>query len=119
MTAQGTPTAQATTQLNSLIAELGKNGTVAAKNLEKAAEGSKYAGMSFNEMMDAGATLDEVLGMMQASADASGVSMVDMFSSIEAGKAAMSIFTRRARSSIATWSRWARTPTSSVTPTPR
>ncbi len=94
MTAQGTPTAQATTQLNSLIAELGKNGTVAAKNLGKAAEGSKYAGMSFNEMMDAGATLDEVLGMMQASADASGVSMVDMFSSIEAGKAAMSIFTQ-------------------------
>lgn len=94
MTAQGTPTAQATTQLNSLIAELGKSGTVAAKNLEAAAEGSKYACMSFNEMMDAGATLDEVLGMMQASADASGLSMVDMFSSIEAGKAAMSIFTQ-------------------------
>jgi len=94
MTAQGTPTAQATTQLNSLIAELGKSGTTAAKNLAKAAEGSKYAGMSFLEMMDAGATLDEVLGMMQASADESGVSMVDMFSSIEAGKAAMSIFTQ-------------------------
>lgn len=94
MTAQGTPTAQATTQLNSLIAELGKSGTVAAKNLEKAAEGSKYAGMSFNEMMEAGATLDEVLGLMQASADESGLSMVDMFSSIEAGKAAMSIFTQ-------------------------
>lgn len=94
MTAQGTPTAQATTQLNSLIAELGKNGTVAAKNLEKAAKGSKYAGMSFNEMMNAGATLDEVLGMMQTTANSSGVSMVDMFSSIEAGKAAMSIFTQ-------------------------
>lgn len=94
MTAQGTPTAQATTQLNSLIAELGKNGTTAAKNLAKAAEGSQYAGMSFREMMDAGATLDEVLGMMQASADESGVSMVDLFSSIEAGKAAMSIFTQ-------------------------
>lgn len=92
MTAQGTPTAQATTQLNSLIAELGKNGTIAAKNLEKAAAGSKYAGMTFHEMMDAGATLDEVLGMMQASAAASGISMVDMFGSIEAGKAAMSIF---------------------------
>ena len=94
MTAQGTPTAQATTQLNSLIAELGKSGTTAAKNLEKAAKGSKYAGMSFNEMMEAGATLDEVLGLMQTSADASGLSMVDMFSSIEAGKAAMSIFTQ-------------------------
>lgn len=92
MTAAGTPTAQATTQLNSLIAELGKNGTVAAKNLEKAAEGTKYAGMSFNEMMDSGATLDEVLGMISAEADKSGLSMVDMFSSIEAGKAALSIF---------------------------
>ena len=94
MTAAGTPTAQATTQLNSLIAELGKNGTVAAKNLEKAAEGTKYAGMSFNEMMDSGATLDEVLGMISAEADKSGLSMVDMFSSIEAGKAALSIFSQ-------------------------
>ena len=94
MTAQGTPTAQATTQLNALIAELGKNGTTAANNLQKAAEGSKYAGMSFNEMMESGATLDEVLGMMQKSADESGMSMVDMFSSIEAGKAAMSIFSQ-------------------------
>ena len=94
MTAQGTPTAQATTQLNALIAELGKNGTIAANNLQQAAEGSKYAGMSFNEMMESGATLDEVLGMMQKSADENGLAMVDMFSSIEAGKAAMSIFSQ-------------------------
>ena len=92
MTAAGTPTAQATTQLNSLIAELAKNGTVAAKNLEKAAEGTEYAGMSFNEMMNAGADLSDVLGMLQKEADKNGVSMVDMFSSIEAGKAALSIF---------------------------
>ncbi|MCR5006507.1 MAG: phage tail tape measure protein [Clostridiales bacterium] len=91
MTAQGTPTAQATTQLNSLIAELGKNGTQASKNLAEAAEGTKYAGMSFAEMMDAGADLNEILDMMQGLADKNGVSMVDMFSSIEAGKAAMSI----------------------------
>ena len=91
MTAQGTPTAQATTQLNSLIAELGKNGTQASKNLTEAAEGTKYAGMSFAEMMDAGADLNEILDMMQSLADKNGVSMVDMFSSIEAGKAAMSI----------------------------
>lgn len=91
MTAQGTPTAQATTQLNSLIAELGKNGTTAAGNLEKAAEGTKYAGMSFTEMMNNGADLNEVLDMMQGLADENGLAMVDMFSSIEAGKAAMSI----------------------------
>lgn len=92
MTASGTSTAQATTQLNSLIAELGKNGTVASKNLAKAAEGTQYAGMSFNEMMDAGADLGDALGMISAQADKDGVSMVDMFSSIEAGKAALSIF---------------------------
>lgn len=92
MTAQGTPTAQATTQLNSLIAELGKSGTQAANNLKEAAEGTEYAGMSFTEMMDSGATLDEILGMLAESADENGLSMVDMFSSIEAGKAALSIF---------------------------
>ena len=92
MTAQGTPTAQATTQLNSLIAELGKSGTQAANNLLEAAEGTEYAGMSFTEMMDSGATLDEILGMLAESADENGLSMVDMFSSIEAGKAALSIF---------------------------
>lgn len=93
MTAQGTPTAQATTQLNSLIAELGKSGTTAAKNLEEAAKGSEYAGMSFAEMMDKGATLGDVLSMMNDYAAKTGVSLVDVFSSIEAGKAALSIFT--------------------------
>ena len=91
MTAAGTPTAQATTQLNSLIAELGKSGTTGAKSLEKAAKGTKYAGMSFKEMMDAGVPLNEVLDMIQQSADKSGLSMVDMFSSIEAGKAGLAL----------------------------
>ncbi|MEG0764403.1 MAG: phage tail tape measure protein [Pseudoflavonifractor sp.] len=91
MTAQGTPTAQATTQLNALIAELGKSGTIAAGNLEKAAEGTKYAGMSFTDMMDAGVPLNEVLDLLATSADASGLSMIDMFSSIEAGKAALAM----------------------------
>jgi len=91
MTAAGTPTAQATTQLNSLIAELGKNGTIGAKSLEKATKGTKYAGKSFTELMNAGVPLNEVLDLIQKSADKSGLSMVDMFSSIEAGKAALAL----------------------------
>lgn len=91
MTAAGTPTAQATTQLNSLIAELGKSGTTGAKSLEKAAAGTEYAGKSFNELMDAGVPLNEVLDLVADYADESGLSMVDMFSSIEAGKAALAI----------------------------
>lgn len=91
MTAQGTPTAQATTQLNSLIAELGKSGTIGAKSLEKAAQGTKYAGMGFKQMMESGASLNEVLDLMAKDAEKSGLSMVDMFSSIEAGKASLAL----------------------------
>jgi TP901 family phage tail tape measure protein len=91
MTAQGTPAAQATTQLNGLFAELGKSGTVAQKSLEAAAEGTKYAGMSFQDMMDAGVPLNEVIDLMGGYADKSGLSLLDMFSSLEAGKAALAV----------------------------
>ena len=91
MTAQGTPAAQATTQLNSLIAELAKSGTLAAKNLSAAAEGTEYAGMSFSQMMDAGVPLNEVLDLMGDYAAENNLSMIDMFSSIEAGKASLAL----------------------------
>lgn len=91
MTAQGTPTAQATTQLNSLIAELGKQGTTASKSLQSAAKNTEYAGMSFAQMKDAGVDLGTIIGMIEEQANKSGKSMVDMFSSIEAGKAALAI----------------------------
>ena len=64
MTAQGTPTAQATTQLNSLFAELGKSGTQAAKALEEATKNTDYAGKSFQDLMAAGVPLNEVLDLM-------------------------------------------------------
>ena len=91
MTAQGTPAAQATTQLNSLFSELGKAGTMAADNLAAAAANTEYAGMSFQDMMAAGVPLNEVLGLMGDYASENGLSMLDMFSSIEAGKAALSM----------------------------
>lgn len=91
MTAQGTPTAQATTQLNQLFAELGKSGTTAQKALEKAAQGTKYAGKSFQDLMAEGVPLNEVIGLISKSAEENGLSLLDMFSSIEAGKAALSM----------------------------
>lgn len=91
MTAQGTPTAQATTQLRSAIAELSKSGTKASTALSEAAQGTKYAGMSFTEMMASGADLSDVMGLLQKHADESGVSMLDLWSSVEGGNAAMSI----------------------------
>lgn len=97
MTAQGTPTAQATTQLNSLFAELGKQGTVASKSLEKATEGTKYAGKGFSELMAEGVPLNEILDLMGATADMSDQSLIDMFGSIEAGKAALAMSGKNAQ----------------------
>ena len=91
MTAQGTPAAQATTQLNSILSELGKSGTAASKNLEAAAENSEYAGMSFQQMMEQGVPLNEILDMMSDYAEENGKSLLDMFSSVEAGRGALSI----------------------------
>ena len=88
MTAAGTETASATTNLNAMILELGKSGSKAQKNLAAAAKGTKYAGMSFGEMMEAGATLDEVLGILGTQAEKTGLSMADMFGSQTAGSAA-------------------------------
>lgn len=91
MTARGTPTAQATTQLRSAIAELSKSGTTASDALAAAAEGTEYAGQSFSEMMSNGASLGDVMGMLQGYADKTGVSMLDLWGSIEGGNAAMAI----------------------------
>lgn len=91
MTAQGTPAAQATTQLNSILSELGKSGTAASENLEAAAENSEYAGMSFQQMMEQGVPLNEILDMMSDYAEENGKSLLDMFSSVEAGRGALSI----------------------------
>lgn len=91
MTAQGTPTAQATTQLNSLLAELGKQGTQAQKALESATKGTEYAGKSFQDLMAEGVPLNEVLDLMDGYAQKNGKSLLDMFSSIEAGKAALAM----------------------------
>lgn len=91
MTAQGTPTAQATTQLNALLAELGKSGTQAQKGLEAALAGTEHAGKSFQDLMKEGVPLNTVLDLMGGQAQKSGKSLLDMFGSIEAGKAALAM----------------------------
>lgn len=91
MTAQGTPTAQATTMLNSLFAELGKSGTQANIALEKAVEDTQYAGMGFQDMIAAGVPLNEILQILRTSAEDNGLSLLDMFGSIEAGKASLQL----------------------------
>lgn len=91
MTAQGIPTSQATTSLNQMLAELGKSGTQANTALMEATKGTKYAGKSFQELMKDGVPLNEVLDLMSGYAEENDKSLLDMFSSIEAGKGALSL----------------------------
>lgn len=85
MTAAGTPTSVATTQIRQLLVELSKEGTKAAEVFER------VAGKSFRQFIDDGGDLNQALALMQAEADQSGVGLNDLFSSVEAGSAALSL----------------------------
>lgn len=85
MTAQGTPTAQATTQIRQLLIEMSKAGSEAAGTFER------MAGTSFVEFIASGGNLQEALQLMETAASRSGLRLSDMFSSVEAGNAALSL----------------------------
>lgn len=91
LTSASIPTAEAVTQLKSLFAELGKSGTIGQQALMKAADGTKYAGMTFQDMMKKGVPLSELLNLMANHAEKSGKKLLDLFGSIEAGNAALSL----------------------------
>ena len=91
ITAKGTPTAQATTQLRQVISELGKDGTQASKALADVAKSAGLPATTFKELMEEGYDLGQLLSLMQKEAEKSGKSILDMFSSIEAGQAALAI----------------------------
>ena len=85
MTAKGTPTAQATTQLRSLFVDLSKAGGKTAEVFEKT------AGQSFQEFIAAGGDTAGALDIMKTAAEDSGVQIQDLFGSVEAGSAALSL----------------------------
>lgn len=82
MTKNGVRTAESTTYISSMLNELGKNGTKASTALKA------ETGKTLKQMMDGGATLNDVMQAMQNRAKKTGVSIADMFGSAEAGKAA-------------------------------
>lgn len=93
MTAMGTQTAQATTGLNSMLAELGKQGQQAYENLGDAAEGAGLGRKNFQELTKEGYSLGDVLKLMADHAERNGKNLIDMFGSVEAGRAAMQLTT--------------------------
>ena len=85
LTAQGVPTAQATTQLRSAMAELGKEGSIADKTFRD------LTGISFTQFIEDGGDLTEGLLIMADEAESAGGSVIDMFGSVEAGGAVLGL----------------------------
>lgn len=88
MTANGIATAETTTYMNSMLNELGKQGTSAADAFAKGTEHIKEGGLTMKEAMDMGWELTDVLSILDEQAAESGTSIANMFGSAEAGKAA-------------------------------
>ena len=85
MTAQGTPTRVATTQLRQLLVELSKDGSEAAVTFER------LAGQSFAEFIAKGGNLQGALQIMEQGAADANLRLSDMFGSVEAGQAALAL----------------------------
>jgi TP901 family phage tail tape measure protein len=82
LTANGMSTSQAATGLKAALSELGKEGTKASDAFKELNDGA-----TFTEFLEAGGTLEEAMVMI---AD-SGESVIDMFGSVEAGGAVLSL----------------------------
>lgn len=85
MTLQGVPTSVATTQLRSALVELSKDGTKTSDLFEK------LAGKSFKEFVAQGGNLQTALQLLETHAKDSNVGINDLFSSVEAGNAALAL----------------------------
>lgn len=91
MTAQGIRTEMATTQVRSMFNELAKGGTVSSEALKEASENAGLGQDTFKGLMKSGKTLTEVLDLLEEHAQNTNRSMMDMFSSQEAGMAAIAL----------------------------
>ena len=83
LTANGIATAESTTYLNSMLNELGKGGTTVDGVLRE------KTGKTFSQLSEEGMSLSDVLDIINTAATEDGKSFSDMWSSAEAGKAAL------------------------------
>ncbi|GAB3192172.1 phage tail tape measure protein [Nesterenkonia suensis] len=85
MTAQGTPTSVATTQLRQMMVELSKDGGAVSEVFQE------VAGKSFKEFVAEGGNTQEALALLHQHAQDTGVGINDLFGSVEAGNAALAL----------------------------
>lgn len=85
LTAKGQNSSQATTNLNGMLAELGKTGSKTDEALRE------ISGKSFKELTEEGKSVGDILGMIDEHAEKSGLTLKDMFGSMNAGTAAITL----------------------------
>jgi TP901 family phage tail tape measure protein len=85
MTAQGTPTSVATTQLRAAFVELSKAGTPVDALFRR------LAGQSFREFIASGGDVQGALQLLEKHAIDSNLSISDLFGSVEAGSAVLQL----------------------------
>lgn len=85
LTKKGLNASKASTRLKAMLDELAKSGTKASDALKE------KTGKSFQELIESGKSLDEILVIVNDSAKEAGLSIVDMFGSSEASGAANAI----------------------------
>ncbi|MDD3000099.1 MAG: phage tail tape measure protein, partial [Candidatus Riflebacteria bacterium] len=85
MTIQGTPTAQSTTQLRQMLVELSDSGTDVSKTFQD------ISGKSFKEFIKSGGNTADALAILNKQAEKSGLSVNELFGSVEAGNAALAL----------------------------
>jgi TP901 family phage tail tape measure protein len=85
LTAQGTPTSVATTQMRQLLVELSKEGGKASKTFQEIAK------KSFKQFVAEGNNVQDALMLMEEHAKKAGVGVNDLFASVEAGNAALGL----------------------------
>ena len=84
-TKAGIATAESTTYISGMLNELGKDGSDVSKIL------SNETNMSFGQLMASGQSLGDVLGVIYDSTNQNAEAFMNLWSSQEAGKAAMAI----------------------------
>ena len=85
MTAMGTPTAQATTQIGRMFLEFSKDGTRASEIFIKA------TGRTFKQFIAEGNNAQDALKVMEEVAKKAGLEINNLFNSAEAGNAALAL----------------------------
>ena len=85
LTKQGINTANATTYLNSMMTELGKEGSTVSQILQR------ETGKSFTDLMNDGSSLGDVLGVLYDSVDGDSTAFANLWGNVRAGKGALAI----------------------------